>query len=276
MWTSLRTAVSGMRAQQRALDVAADNLSKMQVPGSRSQRVSFAEMAPELTYLGVPDGEGNVIVDARETGKGVQTSATLQNLNRGAFQQTDNPLDVAIDGDGLLEVTLPTGQVGYTRAGALRVDGLGRLVTASGAMISPPIEVPPGTDSLHIATDGTVMAAGPDGEPQSIGQLKLVRFANPEGLLHVGDNALLPTEASGAPIEDAPGAPGIGTVVSGARSVEHRRARGVPQSRPGAAGVRIERPGDEDDGRDAPGREQPAATVKDDDSNTKHSRVTTR
>ena len=80
-----------MFAQQRALDVAADNLSKMQVPGSKSQRVSFLEMAPELRYLGVPDGEGNVNVEARETGKGVRTSAALQNLSQGAFVPTENP-----------------------------------------------------------------------------------------------------------------------------------------------------------------------------------------
>jgi flagellar basal-body rod protein FlgG len=181
-----------MLAQQRALDVAADNLSKIQVTGSKAQRVSFVEMAPELTYLGVPDGEGNVLVDARETGTGVRASGTLHNLNRGAFQRTDNPLDVAIDGDGLLEVTLPTGQVAYTRAGSLTVDGLGRLMTSSGALVSPTIEI-----------------------PQNVGQLKLVRFANPEGLLQVGDTMLLPTEASGAPIADAAGAPGIGTIVSG-------------------------------------------------------------
>src|SRR5215211_5409858 len=106
MWTSLRTAASGMLAQQRALDIAADNLTKMQVPGSRSQRVSFIEMAPELTYLGVPDGEGNVNVDARETGKGVRTSATLQNLTQGTLMPTDDPMDIAIDGDGMMEVIL--------------------------------------------------------------------------------------------------------------------------------------------------------------------------
>src|SRR6188508_1765084 len=127
MWTSLRTAASGMLAQQRALDVAADNLSKMQVPGSRSQRVSFIEMAPELTYLGVPDGEGNVTVDARETGKGVRASATLENLSQGMLMATDNPMDIAIDGDGMLEVTLEDGKVAYTQGGSLRLDSMRRL-----------------------------------------------------------------------------------------------------------------------------------------------------
>lgn len=204
-----------MLAQQRALDVAADNLSKMQVPGSRSQRVSFIEMAPELTYLGVPDGQGNVTVDARETGKGVRTSATLQDLAQGMMMPTDDPMDVAVDGDGMLEVVLADGRVAYTHGGSLRIDGMRRLVTSSGASVSPPIEVPPGIASLEVKPDGSVVAISPEGDLQTIGQLKLVRFENPEGLQQIGGNALLPTVASGAPIEGQAGEVGIGTVVTG-------------------------------------------------------------
>lgn len=214
MWTSLRTAVSGMLAQQRALDVAADNLTKMQVPGSRAQRVSFIEMAPELTYLGVPDGEGNILVDARETGKGVRTSALLQNLSQGMLLPTDDPMDIAIDGDGMMEVILADGQVGYTHGGSLRVDGLRRLVTSSGAVVSPPIQVPEGIASLEVKPDGNVIALSPNGDRETIGRLKLVRFENPEGLQMIGGNVVLPTIASGAPIEGAAGEPGIGTVVT--------------------------------------------------------------
>jgi flagellar basal-body rod protein FlgG len=205
-----------MLAQQRALDVAADNLSRLQVHGAKAQRASFLEMAPELRYLGVPDGEGNVVMDARETGVGVKASVNLQDLSQGAFQETGNALDVAIDGDGMLEVTLPNGQAAYTRAGKLQVDGSGRLMTDSGALISPRIDVPAGTDSVMIHQDGSVIATGQDGEPQNIGQLKLVRFANPEGLQRVGSNMLQATVASGAPIEGTPGEPGVGTIVSGA------------------------------------------------------------
>jgi flagellar basal-body rod protein FlgG len=172
-------------------------------------------MAPELTYLGVPDGEGNVNVDARETGKGVRTSATLQNLTQGMLMPTDNPMDIAIDGDGMLEVTLGDGQVAYTQGGSLRLDGMRRLVTSSGASVSPRIEVPEGIASLEVKPDGSVIAISPEGDLQTIGQLKLVRFANPEGLQQIGGNALLPTIASGAPIEGQAGETGIGTVVSG-------------------------------------------------------------
>lgn len=204
-----------MLAQQRALDVAADNLTKLQVPGSRSQRVSFIEMAPELTYLGVPDGEGNVVVDARETGKGVRTSATLQDLTQGALMPTDDPMDVAIDGDGMLEVVLGDGQVAYTHGGSLRIDGMRRLVTSSGASVSPRIQVPEGIASLEVKPDGEVIARSLEGDLQTIGQLTLVRFENPEGLQQIGGNALLPTVASGAPIVGQAGEAGIGTVVTG-------------------------------------------------------------
>ena len=215
MWTSLRTAASGMFAQQRALDLAADNLSKMQLPGSRSQRASFIEMAPELRYLGVPDGDGNVNVEARETGKGVRASAPLQNLAQGTLLPTDDPMDIAVDGDGMIEVTLPDGQTAYSHGGSLRIDGLRRLVTASGAMISPLVEVPTGISGLEIEPDGGIIAVTQEGDRQTVGQLKLVRFANPEGLQQIGGNVVRPTVASGVPIEGAAGEPGIGTVVTG-------------------------------------------------------------
>src|SRR3954447_4477829 len=124
MWSSLRTAVTGLLAQQRSLDVAADNLSKMQVSGSKSQRVSFLELAPELRYMGVPDGQGNVNLEARESGKGVRAPASVHDMSQGSLMPTGDSMDVAIDGDGLMEVSLANGQTGYTHGGSLRIDGL--------------------------------------------------------------------------------------------------------------------------------------------------------
>lgn len=215
MWWSLRTAVSGMLAQQRALDVAADNLSKLQVPGSKSQRPTFLELAPELRYFGVEDEAGTVTLEAREAARGVEVGAPVQNLSRGAFQATGAPLDVAIDGDGLLEVILPNGQTAYSRGGSLQIDGAGQLVTATGAVLAPGITVPPGTAGVEIRPDGTVLATGPDGVQQALGQLRLVRFANPEGLLQIGQNLLLATAASGEPIDGVPGEAGVGMLATG-------------------------------------------------------------
>jgi flagellar basal-body rod protein FlgG len=207
--------MTGLMAQQRALDVAADNLTKMQVPGSKSQRVSFSELAPELRYMGVPDGQGNVELDQRESGVGVRTSSTVRNMEQGSFLPTGDATDVAIDGDGYLEVTLTGGQAGYVHGGSLRIDGNRQLVTSNGLHLSPAITVPDGTSSLEIKPDGTVTAISGDGVRQDVGQLKLVRFANPEGLQQIGENTLVPTVASGAPITGQAGDPGVGTIVSG-------------------------------------------------------------
>jgi flagellar basal-body rod protein FlgG len=215
MWASLRTATSGMLAQQRALDLAADNLTKMQIPGSKSQRVSFLEQAPELRYFGVPSDQGGETLETREAGKGVRTGAALQNLSQGSFTPTGEPLDVAIDGDGMLEVILPTGQAAYTRGGSLHLDGDGRLLTSTGAEVSPGITVPTDTKTLEIKQDGTVQSVTEDGQRQVVGQLQMVRFANPEGLLQIGQNLLLPTEASGQAIAGQAGDPGVGTIASG-------------------------------------------------------------
>jgi flagellar basal-body rod protein FlgG len=215
MWTSLRTAVSGLLAQQRALDVASDNLSKMQVPGSKGQRVSFLELAPELRYMGVPDGSGDVELDAREVGKGVKAASTLRDMTQGSFLPTGDPMDLAVDGDGFVEVTLPNGQTAYTHGASLRTDGLNRLVTSTGLLLSPNITVPPATASLDIQRDGTVQAVGQDGTRADIGQLRLVRFANPEGLQQAGVGALLPTVASGLPIGSTAGDAGVRTIVTG-------------------------------------------------------------
>jgi flagellar basal-body rod protein FlgG len=204
-----------MLAQQRALDVAADNLTKMQIPGSKSQRVSFLELAPELRYLGVPDGEGNVQADARETGRGVTVAANLQNMSQGAFLATGEPLDIAIDGDAFLEVTLPNGQAAYTHGGSLHLGGDGRLMTTTGAALSPAITVPLESESVEIKPNGSVIAVATDGTRQEVGQLRLVRFENPEGLLQIGQNLLLVSAASGAPVDGVAGEPGVGVLVSG-------------------------------------------------------------
>jgi flagellar basal-body rod protein FlgG len=212
---SMRSATSGMLAQQRALDLAADNLTKMQIPGSKSQRVSFQEQAPELRYFGVNDGQGGETLQAREAGKGVRTGAALQNLSQGMFMATGEPLDVAVDGDGMFEVKLPNGQAAYTRGGSFHLDADGKLLTSTGAELSPGITVPSNNNGLEIKSDGTVIAVMEGGARQNVGQLQLVSFKNPEGMLQIGQNLLLPTAASGEAIAGQAGDPGVGTIATG-------------------------------------------------------------
>ena len=214
MWSALRIATTGALAQQRALDVASDNLTKLQIPGSKSQRASFLEIAPDLRYFGVEDAQGNVTMEAREVSKGVQMGSGLYDLSAGPLMATQNEMDVAIDGDGLLEVIRPDGSAGYTRTGSLQIDAERRLVTASGALLSPGITVPDGASDIQIDPDGSVFAVV-DGERVEAGMLTLVRFPNPEGLSAIGDKLLVPTAASGEAVLGVPGEPGVGTIVQG-------------------------------------------------------------
>ena len=137
-------------------------------------------------------------MDARETGKGVRTSATLQNLSQGILMPTDNPMDIAIDGDGMMEVTLPDGQVAYAHGGSLRMDGIGGWSPRTGRWSRRRSRCRRGSPRWRSKSDGTVIARSLEGDLQTIGKLKLVRFENPEGLQMIGENALLPTVASGA------------------------------------------------------------------------------
>ena len=214
MWSVMRIATSGAHAQQRAIDVASDNLSKLQVPGSKGQRANFLEVAPDLRYFGVEDDQGNITMQPREVGKGVQMGSGLYDLSAGALMATQNDMDVAVDGDGLLEVIRPDGSAAYTRTGTLQVDGQGRLVTSSGLLLSPEITLPEGSSGVKIEPDGTVFGLV-DGERVEAGALTVVRFPNPEGLSMIGNNLLVPTAASGEAILGVPGEPGVGTVLQG-------------------------------------------------------------
>lgn len=156
-----------------------------------------------------------MLVDARETGRGVTVSANLQNMSQGAFLATGDPMDIAIDGDGFLEVTLPNGTAAYTHGGSLKLDAEGRLMTSTGATLSPAVTVPLESESVEIRPDGTVIAAATDGTRQVVGQLRMVRFENPEGLVQIGQNLLVPSVASGVPLDGVPGEPGVGVLVSG-------------------------------------------------------------
>lgn len=215
MWTSLRTSAAGLVAHQRALDVAADNLTKSQVAGAKGQRVSFVELAPELRYLGVPDGEGTVNPEPRESGRGTRTSAILQDLTQGTLGPSGDPMDVAVDGDGFLAVTMPDGGVGYTRGGHLHVDGMGRVLTGNGGELAPGTVVPQGTRDVEIKPDGRIIAVSSEGDRTEIGQFRFVRFENPEGLMQLGNGLLVPSAASGEPIEGEAGDVGVGTVLAG-------------------------------------------------------------
>jgi flagellar basal-body rod protein FlgG len=149
-------------------------------------------------------------------GTGVRTLATEKLFSQGAMSQTQNPLDVGIDGKGFLQVALPDGTIAYTRDGQLQVDSQGALVNASGYAVQPGITIPPGALSITIGSDGTVSVSQQGSAASTqVGSLQLVDFVNPAGLQPMGGNLYVESSASGTPQAGNPGANGLGTVMQG-------------------------------------------------------------
>ena len=215
MWSTFRVAAAGAQAQQRALDVAANNLANAETPGYKSFRASLADVAPTPELFLVTDPETGQTIEDREIGGGVVVAGLLPSFAPGPNMRTERPLDLAIVGDGYLRVALPDGRRGFTRAGALQLDAEGHLLAGGNYLLDPPVTVPAGTQELSISTDGRVVGRFAGGQKQELGRLTLARFANPDGLEKLGQDLLLETEASGPPVVGEPGNNGLGTLQSG-------------------------------------------------------------
>jgi flagellar basal-body rod protein FlgG len=189
MLEHLNTAAAGMLAQQQRITAVANDLANASTTGYKHTRTGFRD----LVYTEA----GRAQTGGVRTGAGVAVTDAGRSFGQGALQNTGNPLDVAIQGEGFLRVRLPDGRTGLTRDGSLQVDGRGRLTTGSGALVQPPITVPAGTaaDEIAIGPDGTVSAAG-----RRIGRLDIVTVRAPQALLSAGDNAFVATPASGQPV----------------------------------------------------------------------------
>ncbi|MBM3317784.1 MAG: flagellar basal-body rod protein FlgG [Candidatus Eisenbacteria bacterium] len=217
MLRALRTAASGMSAQQLYIDVIAHNLANVNTTGYKKSRVDFEDLLYQ-TLRPAGNGEAGTQVPAGlQVGHGTTLVAAPKLFSQGDSEPTGNPLDLLITGDGLFQVEMPDGSVAYTRDGSLRIDGEGRLVTAQGYAVSPEITLPQDAEALLIAPDGrvTVRQAGA-ADASEVGQLLLARFVNPSGLESLGGNLLRQSPASGDPILGAPGEQGIGTLLQGA------------------------------------------------------------
>ena len=214
LWAALRVAASSLQASQRALEVGANNLANLQSPGFKSRRVAQVDLPPGAESFGDREAP-NFAVALREVGRGVGVGAVLTNQARGPFHGTGQPLDVAIAGDGYLQVSLPDGRTAYTRVGTLQVDGEGRLTTAGGGLITPAVTVPPGSSRLSIEADGQVWAEVNGSERQPVGQVQLARFRNPDGLEALGTNLLLATPEAGTITTGTPGADRLGRLAPG-------------------------------------------------------------
>jgi flagellar basal-body rod protein FlgG len=217
MIKAMRTAASGMSAQQMNVDNIANNLANVNTTGFKRSKVEFQDVLYQrIQKAGVSTATGAVIPTNVEVGYGVKPVATTRQFEMGELQQTENPLDLAIEGGGFFQVTLPDGTTGYTRDGTFKISNDGRLVTSDGFFMTPEITIPEDAESIQFTTDGrvSVLQVGQT-EPSEVGQLELARFINPAGLSAIGHNLFELTVASGDPITGVPGEEGLGNIQQG-------------------------------------------------------------
>jgi flagellar basal-body rod protein FlgG len=217
MIRALYTAASGMTAQQANIDTVAHNLANVNTAGFKKSRMEFQDLVyQQLRAAGSPTSASGESPVGLETGLGTRPVATARNFSSGNLRSTSGPLDLAIEGRGFFQIGTPDGTTAYTRAGALHLDGEGRIVTADGHPLQPEITVPPNATSISISRAGIVsVAVAGESAPQQVGTIELASFQNPAGLTALGGNLFAVTTASGEPSAAVPGADGTGTIAQG-------------------------------------------------------------
>jgi flagellar basal-body rod protein FlgG len=217
MINSLWISKTGMEAQQMQLDVISNNLANVSTNGYKKSHAVFEDlMYQNLRQVGANTTEQSSLPTGLQVGLGVRTVATSRNFSQGNLQQTSNNLDIAIQGSGFFQLTMPDGTVGYSRDGAFQIDSQGRLVTSGGLPVSNGVTVPANATALTVGADGVVSATIPGTvAPQPIGSITLANFINPAGLEPKGQNIYAESAASGQPNAGAPGANGLGTLMQG-------------------------------------------------------------
>ncbi len=215
MMRSLWIAKTGMDAMQMNVDVTAHNLANVSTNGYKRERAVFEDLLYQnLRQPGGSTSQQTQLPTGLQLGTGVRAVATVKNFLQGNLQSTDGPLDLAIQGEGFFQVSLPDGSTAYTRDGSFQIDSQGNVVTASGNALQPALQVPQGTTKITVGTDGTVSAIvnNNTAAPTQLGNVQLATFINPPGLQSMGSNLLLETAASGAPTVGTPGTNGLGSV----------------------------------------------------------------
>ena len=217
MIRALYTAASGMNAQQTNIDNVAHNLANVNTAGFKKARMQFEDLVYDETKVsGSATSAAGEAPIGLEMGLGTRPIATARDFTKGNLRATNSPLDLAIEGDGFFQITLPDGTTGYSRAGSLQRDAQGMLVTSDGYPLEPQISVPANATAVMISKDGIVSAsiAGQQAT-QQLGTLELATFQNPAGLRPMGGNLFSATTASGDPQTGVPGTDGRGTIAQG-------------------------------------------------------------
>ena len=214
---ALQVARTGLSAQDTRMRVIANNLANVNTTAFKSERVNFSTLAyQDARVAGQQSTSETDYATGLNLGTGVSVGSTSRTDSQGTLNSTGNTFDLAIQGDGFFQVLMPSGQIGYTRAGNFSLSSTGQIVTADGYVVQPAITVPAGSSSVTIGTDGSVSAI-PAGAtaPAQLGQLTTATFANPAGLQATSNNYLLETSGSGAPQVGTAGLTGHGTITQG-------------------------------------------------------------
>ena len=217
MFRSLNIAATGMAAQETHLEAISNNIANSNTVGYKKQRVDFEDLLYQtVRQAGAPTGQTTMNPTGLQLGTGVRVVATSRQFGEGTLNQTNNQLDVAIEGNGFLAVQQNDGTLAYTRNGELKTDGNGRLVNHDGLPLEPSLTIPQGATGITISSSGKVSVQMP-GETNSteVGSLMVSSFINDNGLRAVGHNLFVPTQASGEPQTGEPGAEGRGSLMQG-------------------------------------------------------------
>ena len=215
---SLGIAATGMLAQQLNVEVISNNIANLNTSGFKRQRAEFQDLLYQnLRRIGATSSDtGTIVPSGIQIGVGVKTASVYRITEQGNLVSTENSLDLALDGKGYFQITLPSGQVAYTRAGTFQLSPTGDLVTADGFLLEPTINIPQDATDISINATGEVLIQQ-DGNTSTTnqGQIQLATFPNAAGLEAIGDNLFLQTAASGAPVTGTAGSAGFGSLLQG-------------------------------------------------------------
>jgi flagellar basal-body rod protein FlgG len=217
MLRSLWISKSGMEAQQTQLDHISNNLSNVATTGYKRSHAAFEDLIYQnLRQSGANSSDQTQLPTGLQVGLGTRAVATARDFTQGNLQQTGNNLDLAINGKGFFQITMPDGTTAYTRDGSFKLDNQGQIVTNNGYVVQPGLTVPANAQSVTVAADGTVSVTLPgQATPQTLGQFQTASFINPQGLDPLGQNLYAETASSGTPNTGAPQSNGMGALQQG-------------------------------------------------------------
>jgi len=217
MFSSLWIAKTGLDAQQTRMAVTSNNLANVNTTGFKRSRAAFEDLIYQNERQpGAQSSQATQVPSGTMVGTGVRVVGTEKLFTQGEVVQTNNPLDIAVQGRGFLQVTMPDGTVAYTRDGSFHLNSDGQIVSNSGYPIEPALTVPANAQSITIGNDGMVSVTVPGSpQPQNLGQIQLASFINPAGLDPLGQNLFVETASSGTPNAGAPNADGLGALQQG-------------------------------------------------------------